>query len=190
MILTRIEANEQSVYQLLELFDKTNDDKPKSYHCTKKSHATMFLKKFIPLYLKDLKFRITRSCWRVTKIYSHYTFEQAHFKREFVLINQKSVRNAKNAIEKDFFKLMNNTNFGYDCGNNASNAKFEPIIDEVNEITYIKKYYSLFDSKISNFINSDVLEKEIEQNFQQQIANVKHDNPFRSAKINSIKNHN
>ena len=85
---------------------------------------------------------------------------------------------------------MNNNNFGYDCGNNASNAKFEPIIDEVNEITYIKKYCSLFDSKISNFINSDVLEKEIEQNFQQQIANVKHDNPFRSAKINSIKNHN
>ena len=37
----------------------------------------------------------------------------------------------------------------------------------VNEITYIKKYYKLFDSKISNFVNSNVLEQEIEQNFQQ-----------------------
>ena len=55
-----LEPNERSVYQLLELFDKTNDDKPKSYHCTEKSHATMFLKKFIPLYLEDLKFLITR----------------------------------------------------------------------------------------------------------------------------------
>ena len=35
-----------------------------------------------------------------------------------------------------------------------------------------------------------MLEQEIEQNFQQQIANVKHDDPFRSAKTISIKNHN
>ena len=128
--------------------------------------------------MEDLKFLIMRYSLRVTKIYSHYTFEQAHFKRESVLMNQKSRQNAKNAIEKDFFKLMNNVNFGYDCRNNANNVKFELIIDEVNEKTYIKKYYNLFDSKISNFVNSDVLEQEIEQNFQQQIANVKHDDPF------------
>ena len=85
---------------------------------------------------------------------------------------------------------MNNANFGYDCRNNTNSAKFESIIDEVNKITYIKKYYNLFDSKISNFLNSHMLEEEIEQNFQQQIANVKHDNLFKSAKINSIKSHN
>ena len=34
-----------------------------------------------------------------------------------------------------------------------------------------------------------MLEQEIEQNFQQQIANVKHDDPFRSAKTISIKIH-
>ena len=96
----------------------------------------------------------------------------------------------KNAIKKDFFKLMNNANFGYDCRNNANNAKFEPIIDEVSEITYIKKYYNYFDSKISNFVHSDMLEQQTEEDFQQQIANVKHDDPFISAKANSIKNHN
>ena len=57
-----LEANERSVYQLLELFDKTNDDKPKSYRCTKKSHGTMFPKKFILFYVEDLKFLITRCC--------------------------------------------------------------------------------------------------------------------------------
>ena len=40
-----LEANERSVYQLLELFCKTSDDKPKLYRCTAKSHATIFLKK-------------------------------------------------------------------------------------------------------------------------------------------------
>ena len=52
-----------------------------------------------------------------------------------------------------------------------------------------KKYYNLFDNKVSNFVNRDILEKQIEQNFQQQIANVRHDDPFRSARIMSIKNH-
>ena len=105
-------------------------------------------------------------------------------------MNQKSRQNTKNAIGKHFFKLMNNANFRFDCRNNTNNAKFEPIIDEVNEITYIKKYYNLFDSRIPNFVNNDVLEQEIEQNFQQQIANVKHDSPFRSARINTMKDHN
>ena len=47
---------------------------------------------------------------------------------------------------------MNNANFGYDCRNNANNAKFQPIIDGVNEITYIKKYYNLFDNRVSKFV--------------------------------------
>ena len=102
------------------------------------------------------------------KIYSHYAFKQARLKRKFVLMNQKSRQNAKNAVKKDFFKLMNNANFGFDCRNNANNTKFEPIIDETNEISYIKKYYNLFDNnKVSEFVNSDVLQQQIEQDVQQ-----------------------
>ena len=47
-------------------------------------------------------------------------------------MNPKSRRNAKNA--KDFFKLMNDANFEFDCRNSANDAKFEAIIDEINEI--------------------------------------------------------
>ena len=85
---------------------------------------------------------------------------------------------------------MNNTNFGYIYGNNANNPKFDPIIHEVNEITYIKKYYKLFGSKISSFVNNGILEQEVEPNFQRQIPNVIYDDPFRSPKINPIKNDN
>ena len=35
---------------------------------------------------------------------------------------------------------MNNANFGLNFRNNANNVRFEPIIDEINEISYIKKY--------------------------------------------------
>ena len=141
--------------------------------------------------MEDLKFLITRCFWRVVKIYSHYAFDHARFKRKFVLMNQKSRQNAKNAVKKDFFKLMNNANFTFDCRNTANNTKFEPIIDEINEISYIKKYYNLFDNnKVSEFVNSDVFQQQIEQDVQQQIANVKHDDPFRSAIMNSIKYQN
>ena len=150
----------------------------------------MFPKKFIPLYLEDLSFLIKRYCWRVTKIYTHYTFKQARFERDFVLMNQKTRQNAKNAIRKDFFKLKNNANFRFDCRNNASNVLFEPIIDEINKISYIKKNYSPFDSKVSGFINSDLLKQETEQIFQQRLAEVKYDNPFRNAKITVIENQN
>ena len=50
----------------------------------------------------------------------------------------QSKQTAKNAIIKDFYKLLNNANFGYDCRNNLDNCKFEPIYDETGEISYIK----------------------------------------------------
>ena len=53
-------------------------------------------------------------------------------------MNQKSRQEAKNSIEKDFYKLMNNSNFGYDCRNNLDNCQFVPIFDELKEIMYLK----------------------------------------------------
>ena len=88
-------------------------------------------------------------------------------------MNQKSRQNANNPIEKDFFKFRNNANFRLDCRKNANNVTFEPIIDEINEKSYIKKYYSPFDTKVSDFVKSNLLEKEIEQTFQQHLAEVK-----------------
>ena len=74
----------------------------KSYRSTAKAHATLFLTKFVPLYLQDLVFCIKRAGWAVTKIHSHLTFEQSRFKRNFILMNQKSRQESKNNVEKDF----------------------------------------------------------------------------------------
>ena len=53
-------------------------------------------------------------------------------------MNQKSRQEAKNSVEKDFYKLINNSNFGHDWRNNLDNCQFVPIFDELKEITYIK----------------------------------------------------
>ena len=69
-----------------------------------------------------------RCGWKVSKVRAHYTFEQSKFKKEFVIMNQVSRQNAKTDVEKDFYKLMSNSNFGYDCQNNADNCFFQPNI--------------------------------------------------------------
>ena len=61
---------------------------------------------------------------------------------------------------------MNNANFGNDCRDNRNNTKFQPLVDEIEEITYIKKYYNLFDNSVSKFENSDTLERQIDQEFE------------------------
>ena len=67
-------------------------------------------------------------------------------------MNQKSRQESKNNVEKDFYKLMNNSNFGHDCRNNIDNCQFVPIFDEYREVTYINRY-NIFDKKVSSFIN-------------------------------------
>ena len=82
-------------------------------------------------------------------------------------MNQRSRQNAKKSIEKDSYKLMNNSNFGYDCCNNLDNCQFVSIFDELQEITYLKRYYNYFDSKISSFLSSNLIRQEIEEKYCQ-----------------------
>ena len=185
---TKIDVNERSLFQLLELFTQTEKGKPKSYRVTEKSHSTLFPKKCIPLYIEDLQFLIKRAGWIVTKLYSHFTFEQDKIKKDFVLMNQYSRQNAKNDIEKNFYKLMNNSNFGFDCRNNANNLRFEPLLNETEELSYIKRYHSLYDEKVKQFVSSEVLEKKIKQDFDQELSEIKDDDQFKNIKINEITN--
>ena len=188
-----MEANERSLFQLLELFSKDDKNKPRSYVCTAKSHATLLPKTCIPLYIEDLRFLIKRAGWKVTKLYSHFTFEQDTIKKDFncfkkVLMNQKSRQNAKNDIEKNFYKLMNNANFGFDCRNDADSLKFDSLIDEINEISYIKKYHNLFDPKIEKFVSSKILEDHIEREYNQNLFKIKEDDPFKNLRMTQLEN--
>ena len=133
-------------------------------------HTQIFKKFFfLRIYLEDLVFCIKRAGWKVTKIHSHLTFEQKRFKQKFILMNQKSRQQSKNNVEKDFYKLMNNSNFGYDCRNNLDNCKFVPIFDEYKELTFIHRYHNIFDQKISQFVTSELLRADIEEKFNDKL---------------------
>ena len=101
------------VFQLLEQYIQ-GEKGPKLYKSTAKAHATLLKNFFFTNAFEDLAFCIKRAGWKVTKIYLHLTFKQARFKRKFILMNKKSRQQSKYDIKKDFYKLMNNSNFGYD----------------------------------------------------------------------------
>ena len=65
-------------------------------------------------------------------------------------MNQVSRQNSQTDVEKDFYKLMNNTNFGYDCHNNVHSCYFHPVYDEIEELSYATRYQNVFDQDISD----------------------------------------
>ena len=120
--------------------------------------------------MDHLKFLISRYGWKETKLYSHFTFQQSKFKKDFISMNQKSWQTAKNAIEKDFYKLLNNA-----------------IYDEIGEFTYIRKYHNLFDNEVSKFVNSSLIEKEIEKTYNEKLLQTNDDNFLKISKIEYLK---
>lgn len=69
-------------------------------------------------------------------------------------MTQKCRKNAKNSVEKYFFKLLNKFCFGYNCRINLSNYAFELICNENDKLTYVQKYNSIFDRFLSSVMNS------------------------------------
>ena len=102
-------------------------------------------------------------------------------------MNQKSRQLSKNDVEKDFFKLMNNSNFGYDCRNNLDNCKFNPIFDELGEITYTNRYHNIFDEKVSSFVSPDLAKQRVEEKFNDKLARLDKEDQFYNIKFQTIK---
>ena len=100
-------------------------------------------------------------------------------------MNQKSRQEAKNPIEIDFYKLMNNSNFGYDCRNNLDNCQFVPIFDELKEIMYLKWYYNYFDSKVSSFVTADLIKQDVQEKYDLKMKLSK-DDKFYEIKLSTL----
>ena len=102
-------------------------------------------------------------------------------------MTQKSRQQSKNYVEKDFDKLMNNSNFGYDCRNNIDNRKFVPFFDEYKGISFINRYHNIFDSKFSDFITSNLLKAYIEEKFNYKLLKLDKEDTFYEIKFQTLK---
>ena len=93
-------------------------------------------------------------------------------------MNQKSRQKAKSSVERDFFKLLNNSHFGIDCRNNIDNCILEPLYNDFTEISYIKKFTTIInEDTFRNFSSPALLREEIIQTFQSKIFALNKDEP-------------
>ena len=77
-------------------------------------------------------------------------------------MNQNARKTAKTKVEKDFYKLWNNSNFGTDCRNNIGNYKLDLLYDGLAEISYIKKFTNIFNyDRFSEFFSVDLRKEQI-----------------------------
>ena len=81
---------------------------------------------------------------------------------------------------------MNNPNFCYDCRNNADNCFFAPIFDELEKLSYAKRYQNLFDPETSEFVASELLDREINGTTDHKTAALDQNEIFFKARKNSL----
>ena len=96
-------------------------------------------------------------------------------------MNQVLRQKAQTDVVKDFYILINNANFGDD------NCYFCPIYDELEELMYVKKYQNVSDQSISDFVSSEILERQIEEEFLNKIAKLDQNDDHYEARKNSLK---
>ena len=94
-------------------------------------------------------------------------------------MNQNARKTAKTKVEKDFYKLLNNSNFGNDCRNNLGNCKLELLFDGLDEISYIKKFSNVMqDHRYREFFSIELLQEQLRGEFNKKAENLDQDDPF------------
>ena len=81
---------------------------------------------------------------------------------------------------------MNNSNFGYDCRNNAHNCYFHPIYDEIEELSHTKRYQNVFHQNISKFVSTDMGEWQIEKEFLNKLGTLDLHGKYYGVRKNSL----
>ena len=74
----------RSIYQLLSTMWTEKKDIILKFLVTEKTRATLRPNKRFPIFVDQVQFLTSRAGWKMTKVYSHFAFEQEPFKKEYI----------------------------------------------------------------------------------------------------------
>ena len=102
-------------------------------------------------------------------------------------MNQNPRKTDKSKVEKNFYKLLDNINFGNDCKSNIGNCKLELMFDGLDEISYIKKFTNIMqDNRYREFFSLDLLYKQVEAEYDKKRKKLDEENPFYFATLENL----
>ena len=94
-------------------------------------------------------------------------------------MNQKVKQTATTYVENDFYKLLNNSNFGIDYRNNIDNCTLEPLYDD---FSYLKNYTVVFNGDtLRDFFSPPRLRQKINQTYDFKIFALNKEDPMHEA---------
>ena len=94
-------------------------------------------------------------------------------------MNQKARQTAKSKVEKDFHKLLNNSNFGNNCRNNIDQCKLKFLFDGVDKIGYLKKFTNIMrDWRYRDFFSLDLMRKQVWREFESNKSKLEDDDDY------------
>ena len=102
-------------------------------------------------------------------------------------MNQNSRKTAKTKVEKDFHKLLNNTNFGNDCRNNIGHCSLELLYDGLDEISYLKRFMNIMqDWRYREFFSLGLKQEQIQKEYDENKKNLDETDSFYPAILESM----
>ena len=90
---------------------------------------------------------------------------------------------ASSKVEKGFYKLLNNSNFGTECRNNIDNCYLEPIYDDIDEIIFMKKDTNILTNSNYREFSSDLIRREIEEELENKLFSLDKNDPAYEARL-------
>ena len=149
------------------------------YKATEKTHATLYPKKQFPMYIDHIHFLTKKAWWKVTKVHNYYTFEQEPFKKEYILGNQRARQEVVargDDVQANFWKLVNNADFGFDCRDNSQNKSLHLIYHKEAQVDFLGKYDGY--SNTNCFLNLDAKIKNIKEYYSNMENLTEDERPY------------